>query len=37
MIGIGVYLALIAIATLLSMYRFMVGPTTPTGWWQWTS
>ncbi|WP_054840489.1 monovalent cation/H+ antiporter complex subunit F [Thermococcus sp. JCM 11816] len=29
MIGIGVYLALIAIATLLSMYRFMVGPTTP--------
>jgi multicomponent Na+:H+ antiporter subunit F len=29
MIGVGVYLALIAIATLLSMYRFMVGPTTP--------
>ncbi|MDV3104787.1 monovalent cation/H+ antiporter complex subunit F [Thermococcus waiotapuensis] len=28
MIGINVYLALIAIATLLSMYRFMAGPTT---------
>ncbi|WP_297487872.1 monovalent cation/H+ antiporter complex subunit F [Thermococcus sp.] len=29
MIGINVYLALIAIATLLAMYRFLVGPTTP--------
>ncbi len=29
MIGINAYLVLIAIATLLTMYRFLVGPTTP--------
>ncbi|WP_456365664.1 monovalent cation/H+ antiporter complex subunit F [Thermococcus sp.] len=29
MIEINVYLVLIAIATLLAMYRFLVGPTTP--------